>query len=156
MPIRGSYNGPLYRKLGSYLVEAGLLTEAQVDVALNDQNFTSMRFGEVLAARGWVKQQTVEYLMEKIVLPDRTSISLEAGGLESGALNGASSAGGRRIMSRAIAQATVRGRLAGSAEPYRSQGSTEPAPANDFNRRELPISKPLPSVGNPDGDNWVG
>jgi hypothetical protein len=43
------------KRLGGYLVEAGLLTPAQIDVALNDQKLTGMRFGEILAARGWVK-----------------------------------------------------------------------------------------------------
>ncbi len=53
------------KRLGGYLVEAGLLTSAQIDVALNDQKLTGMRFGEILAARGWVKQQTIKYLMHR-------------------------------------------------------------------------------------------
>jgi hypothetical protein len=41
------------KRLGGYLVEAGLITPAQVDVALNDQKIMDgMRFGEVLSARG--------------------------------------------------------------------------------------------------------
>lgn len=61
------------KPLGSYLVEAGLLTPAQIEVALIDQAFTQMRFGEILAARGWVKQQTIDYLVQKVVLPERTT-----------------------------------------------------------------------------------
>ncbi len=54
------------KRLGAYLVEAGLLTPAQIDVALNDQKIMSdMRFGEVLVARGWIKQQTLDYLIKK-------------------------------------------------------------------------------------------
>ena len=62
------------KQLGAYLIEAGLLTPAQLQVALNDQTMSDMRFGEILAARGWVKQQTIEYLMEKIVLPERKAV----------------------------------------------------------------------------------
>ena len=58
--------------LGYYLVEAGLITQAQVDVALNDQKIMDdMRFGEVLVARGWIKQQTLDYLIRKIVEPEQ-------------------------------------------------------------------------------------
>jgi hypothetical protein len=60
------------RPLGSYLIEAGLLTDAQVHVALNDQNMMDhMRFGEVLVARGWIKQQTLDYLISKIIEPEQ-------------------------------------------------------------------------------------
>ncbi len=59
------------KPLGLYLVEAGLLTPAQVEVALNDQKITGLRFGQVLAVRGWVKQQTIDYLMQKIIIPER-------------------------------------------------------------------------------------
>jgi hypothetical protein len=61
------------KPLGAYLVEAGLLSEAQVGVALVDQDATSMLFGEILVTRGWVKAQTIEYLMQKIVLPERAA-----------------------------------------------------------------------------------
>ena len=58
--------------LGCYLIEAGLITQAQVDVALNDQKIMDdMRFGEVLVARGWIKQQTLDYLLQKIIEPEQ-------------------------------------------------------------------------------------
>jgi hypothetical protein len=64
--------GVTLRPLGSYLLEAGLLTDAQVQVALNDQNMMDhMRFGEVVVARGWVKQQTLDYLLQKIIEPEQ-------------------------------------------------------------------------------------
>ncbi len=59
------------KPLGLYLMEAGLLTPAQVEVALNDQKMTGLRFGQVIALRGWVKQQTIDYLMQKIIIPER-------------------------------------------------------------------------------------
>ncbi|MEB3293423.1 MAG: hypothetical protein VKJ24_09695 [Synechococcales bacterium] len=60
------------RPIGSYLVEAGLITPAQVDVALTDQQFMDgMRFGEVLVARGWIKQQTLDFLINRVIAPEQ-------------------------------------------------------------------------------------
>lgn len=128
------------KRLGGYLVEAGLLTPAQVDVALNDQKLTGMRFGEILAARGWVKQQTIEYLMKKVVLPEQEAAKQEL------------------VHKSAIRQDAP-------SLPKSSAGSVSGASPNsntDANRqalirREVPISKPLPSVGSSDdGVSWVG
>ncbi|KAM3096611.1 hypothetical protein ACKFKG_10165 [Phormidesmis sp. 146-35] len=66
------------KRLGAYLVEAGLLTSAQIDVALNDQKIVGdMRFGEVLVARGWIKQQTLDYLIKKIIEPEQRAVKQE-------------------------------------------------------------------------------
>lgn len=62
------------KPLGVYLVEAGIITPAQVDMALDDQTVDRRRLGEILVARGWVKQQTIEYLMENVVLPERRAV----------------------------------------------------------------------------------
>ena len=67
-----------YKFIGEYLIEAGLLTEAQVGVVLKDQNSTPMAFGEIIATRGWVKPQTIEYLMQKIIEPERRSLQSQA------------------------------------------------------------------------------
>jgi hypothetical protein len=64
------------RKLiGIYLVEAGLVSSAQVEAALNEQKYSHKRLGEILVSRGWVAQQTIEYLMEKVILPERETAS---------------------------------------------------------------------------------
>jgi hypothetical protein len=68
-PHKNTWHG--HKPIGAYLVEAGLLSEAQVGVALADQGVTSMIFGEILVTRGWIKAQTIEYLMQKIVIPER-------------------------------------------------------------------------------------
>ena len=60
------------KRLGDYLVDAGLLTQSQIEVALEDQLNTGLRLGDVLARRGWVKEETIEYLMQKIILPERS------------------------------------------------------------------------------------
>jgi hypothetical protein len=62
---------PTDKRLGSYLIDAGLLSPSQVDVALNDQASTGMRFGEIIVERGWVKQQTIDYLHRKIIELER-------------------------------------------------------------------------------------
>lgn len=59
------------KPLGVYLVEAGLITPVQVDIALQAQKLHRRRFGEILVLQGWVEQQTIEYLMEKVVLSER-------------------------------------------------------------------------------------
>ncbi len=59
------------KPLGAYLVEAGIITQAQVEIAIDEQNDTPRHLGEILVERGWVKQQTIEYFMEKLVLPQR-------------------------------------------------------------------------------------
>ena len=125
------------KRLGGYLVEAGLLTPAQVDVALNDQKLTGMRFGEILAARGWVKQKTIEYLMHKVVLPEQQVMK---------------SAPLRSVPkpSDTVAQSGSTG-AAQRSQPLPFEAPKQAA------KREAPISKPLPSAGQSDGDiSWVG
>jgi hypothetical protein len=132
-----------YRKrLGDYLVEAGLLTKSQVDVALNDQQMTEMKFGEILAARGWVKQQTVEFLMTKVVLPERRAIEQRERTQQQGA-------------EPSLSEPSTRG---SSARTDSAQvDSSQTANGQAFARKDVPISKPLPSVKSTDGDvNWVG
>jgi hypothetical protein len=62
---------PQIKPIGRYLVEAGIVTSAQVEIALNEQKHSGRRLGEILVSHGWVEQPTIEYLMEKVVLPER-------------------------------------------------------------------------------------
>lgn len=66
------------KKIGNYLVEAALLSVAQTEVALCDQQATGMRFGEILVKRGWLKEETIEFLMTNVILPQRAA-AREAG-----------------------------------------------------------------------------
>jgi hypothetical protein len=59
--------------IGNYLVEAGLLSTAQVDVILLDQASTGLRFGEIVVSRGWLKEQTIEYLMKHLIAPQQST-----------------------------------------------------------------------------------
>ncbi|NJK29286.1 MAG: hypothetical protein HC851_01795 [Acaryochloris sp. RU_4_1] len=63
---------PDSKRIGDYLLDAGLLSSAQVDVVLSDQELTGMRFGEILVSRGWLKSQTIEFLFQNVILPQRT------------------------------------------------------------------------------------
>jgi hypothetical protein len=54
-------------RLGTHLLEAGLITLEQLDLALLEQQTRNLRLGEILASHGWVKQQTIEYLMTSVV-----------------------------------------------------------------------------------------
>ncbi len=126
------------KRLGSYLIEAGLLTTAQVEVALNDQKSTGMRFGEILAARGWVKQQTVEYLMKKVVLPER------------------------QVRKQSAPHPSAQSSTAHPATPppqssHPNTPVSQPQQQQAFTRREVPITKPLPPIKSSDNDvSWVG
>lgn len=120
-----------HKRLGSYLVEAGLLSRAQIDVALNDQQATGMKFGEILAARGWVKQQTVDYLMKKVVEPERQALKPRP----------------RQELKSSPNHEPAKPSTPATAS--QSEGTTRPP-------KRPPIRKPLPSVS-PDQDvTWVG
>jgi hypothetical protein len=62
------------KPLGAYLVEAGLLTSEKLDLALIEQRTTGKRLGDVVASNGWVSQQTIEYVIEKLVQPERQQL----------------------------------------------------------------------------------
>ena len=68
------------RKLGYYLIEAGLITSDRVDEALIEQRTNlNMQLGEILVERGRIKQNTLDYFVKKIIESDstQTKINLE-------------------------------------------------------------------------------
>jgi hypothetical protein len=62
------------KPLGTYLVEAGLLNHDKLNVALNEQKVTGHRLGDIVAAHGWVQSETIEYLVDKLVNPEREAV----------------------------------------------------------------------------------
>lgn len=136
-------NSPSPKPLGQYLVEAGLLNEAQIRVALADQQVTGMRFGDVLVARGWMKEQTVEYLMRKVVVPERRRLDAKRSQVEHPTLSQQKNL----VQPHAATSPTV--------SPVHSPSDhTHPS---GFKRKDPPIAKPLPSVNSVDSDvSWVG
>ncbi|PLZ85175.1 hypothetical protein CEN44_22965 [Fischerella muscicola CCMEE 5323] len=59
------------KPLGMYLVEAELITPTELNIALEEQKVSGKQLGEILVMLGLIKQQTIEYFMEKVVLPER-------------------------------------------------------------------------------------
>ncbi|MCU0535587.1 MAG: hypothetical protein MUD14_16980 [Hydrococcus sp. Prado102] len=54
------------KRLGEILEDAGLVSPAQIEIALQDQSiYEDMRIGEILALRGWLKQETADFFVEK-------------------------------------------------------------------------------------------
>jgi N-acetylglucosaminyldiphosphoundecaprenol N-acetyl-beta-D-mannosaminyltransferase len=63
------------KRLGHYLVEAGLLTQAQVETALSEQKGSGLRLGEFLVEKGWLKEQTIEFLIKEVILSERAVLT---------------------------------------------------------------------------------
>ena len=62
MVIPNTYWNPL---LGEILREADLITESQLETILQDKlHYRSYRIGELIALRGWLKQETVDFFAD--------------------------------------------------------------------------------------------
>jgi hypothetical protein len=135
---------PAIKKLGSYLVDAGLVTLAQIDVALNDQEFMDdMRIGDILVTRGWIKQQTLDFVIDKVVDPEQQSVTASTRIPEPSpaTIAHARSLDGSRVIEILKPQRT-----------YTVGDVTTPSDPGYVNDR-----KPLSSVSNDDDDmNWAG
>ncbi|HHP7232554.1 MAG TPA: pentapeptide repeat-containing protein [Xenococcaceae cyanobacterium] len=83
------------KPIGQILQQASLVSAAQIDVALYDSalhtasRLPDLKLGEILALRGWVKQQTVDFFVEQwpqlVLQPERKKIGFylqEAGLLD--------------------------------------------------------------------------
>ncbi len=56
----------LHQRLGELLNKAHLISPAQIEVALLDQQQNvELRFGEILALRGWLRQETADFFAEQ-------------------------------------------------------------------------------------------
>ncbi len=55
-----------FKPIGEILKEADLITSPQLEVALRDQMYyEDMRLGEILALRGWIKQDTADFFVQE-------------------------------------------------------------------------------------------
>ena len=55
-----------FKPIGEILQEAGLITSPQLEVALRDQAYNrDMLLGEILALRGWIKQDTADFFVRE-------------------------------------------------------------------------------------------
>ncbi len=57
------------KRVGTCLLDAGLITLEQLDFALAEQQTQELRLGEILAHHGWVKQKTVDFMVENMMAP---------------------------------------------------------------------------------------
>ena len=81
---------PQYQKpLGEILIESGLVTAYQIELALKEQIESNVRIGEILANNGFIKQKTADFFVEKwykrIASPNRKPLVVYF--LESGLLD---------------------------------------------------------------------
>ena len=54
-----------FKPIGEILQEAALISHPQLEVALRDRAYyEDMRLGEILALRGWIKQDTADFFAE--------------------------------------------------------------------------------------------
>ena len=54
-----------HQPLGEILQQSGLISQYQLEVALYDlSNYENMRLGEVIASRGWIKQNTADFFAD--------------------------------------------------------------------------------------------
>ena len=54
------------KPLGEVLQQADLVSAAQIEVALRDQTqYQDMRIGEILAVRGWIRQETADFFAQQ-------------------------------------------------------------------------------------------
>ena len=70
-----TYNIRKVKPLGAYLVESGLLSDEKLNLALIEQRKTGQRLGDVVSNHGWVNKHTIEYIIEKLVMPERQNDS---------------------------------------------------------------------------------
>jgi hypothetical protein len=49
------------KRIGEILLAADLVSPAQINVALQDQQYHQLHLGEILAIRGWIKQETADF-----------------------------------------------------------------------------------------------
>ena len=54
-----------YQPLGEILIESGLITPYQVELALREQLKSNLKIGEILASHGCIKQQTADFFAEE-------------------------------------------------------------------------------------------
>jgi N-acetylglucosaminyldiphosphoundecaprenol N-acetyl-beta-D-mannosaminyltransferase len=61
------------KRLGEYLVEAGLLTPQHIRQALMEQRHSGLRLGEILVSQGCLREATVEFIVAHSALENRLS-----------------------------------------------------------------------------------
>ncbi len=58
-------NNQSSQPLGQILIEAGLISINQIEIAFREQEETGLRIGEILVARGWIKRTTADFFVKQ-------------------------------------------------------------------------------------------
>ena len=58
-------NSQLKKPLGEILLEAGLVSISQIEIALEEQKQNDLKIGQILASHGWIKQETADFFAER-------------------------------------------------------------------------------------------
>jgi uncharacterized protein YjbI with pentapeptide repeats len=53
------------KPLGQILIEAGLISISQIELALREQQHNNLRIGEILVAHGWILAKTVDFFCDR-------------------------------------------------------------------------------------------
>ncbi len=53
--------------LGQYFKQAALLDDAKINFILESQTTTGLKFGEMAVNQGWVKRETVDFLLTELI-----------------------------------------------------------------------------------------
>ena len=70
--INNSIHDKSFKKpLGRYLIEAELIVEDELNRALKEQKINHQKIGNILVDFGYIKQPTLDYLIEKVIEPER-------------------------------------------------------------------------------------
>ncbi|MEL7405390.1 MAG: hypothetical protein AAFN00_00285, partial [Cyanobacteria bacterium J06558_2] len=64
--------------IGHYLKDAALLNQSQVQTILQEQKNNSQKFGVIAAKKGWIKQKTVNFLLNSLTQPTQSFVSLRS------------------------------------------------------------------------------
>jgi hypothetical protein len=59
------------KRLLVYLLESGLVVQAQLPVLQYDHEMTGKPFSEILIDRGWVRKQTLDFLVDRVIIPEQ-------------------------------------------------------------------------------------
>ena len=61
-----SSKSTIHKPIGQLLLEAGLISAKQIEIALQEQaEYPQLKIGELFALRRWIKQETVEFFVNK-------------------------------------------------------------------------------------------
>ena len=53
------------KPIGQILIEAGLISINQIEIALQEQKYNDLRIGEILVLHGWIQQDTVDFFADQ-------------------------------------------------------------------------------------------